>query len=60
MAKPKTFFASPGIPLYYQLENVLREKISSGTFSAGERLPTGVPLWVIHAGFAMSAPRQPM
>ena len=28
------------IPLYYQLEQVLREKITSGDFSAGEPLPT--------------------
>lgn len=40
MAKPKQTFASSRIPLYYQLENVLREKITSGAFEAGERLPT--------------------
>ena len=40
MAKPKQTFVSSRIPLYYQLENVLREKITSGAFEAGERLPT--------------------
>jgi len=44
MAKQKSIFASPGIPLYYQLENVLREKITSGTFPPGERLPTEIEL----------------
>ncbi|RMG48998.1 MAG: GntR family transcriptional regulator [Acidobacteria bacterium] len=28
------------IPLYYQLENILREKIRSGELSQGEKLPT--------------------
>ncbi len=28
------------IPLYYQLENILREKIRSGELSRGEKLPT--------------------
>lgn len=28
------------IPLYYQLENILREKILSGEFAQGEQLPT--------------------
>jgi GntR family transcriptional regulator len=36
----KNGFASSRIPLYYQLENVLREKITAGTFVAGEKLPT--------------------
>lgn len=40
MAKQKKAFASSRIPLYYQLENVLREKIASGSFAPGERLPT--------------------
>jgi GntR family transcriptional regulator len=44
MAKPKTSFVSSRIPLYYQLENVLREKITSGAFEGGERLPTEVEL----------------
>jgi GntR family transcriptional regulator len=44
MAKQKTIFASPGIPLYYQLENVLREKINSGAFPPGERVPTEIEL----------------
>lgn len=40
MAKPGTSFISKRIPLYYQLENLLREKILSGAFAPGERLPT--------------------
>ena len=32
------------VPLYYQLENVLREKISSGSFQDGERMPTELEL----------------
>lgn len=40
MAKPKSAFVSSRIPLYYQLENLLREKILSGAFVAGDRLPT--------------------
>ena len=44
MAKPKGAFASSRIPLYYQLENVLREKITSGAFSSGEQLPTEIEL----------------
>jgi GntR family transcriptional regulator len=36
----KTAFASEKIPLYYQLENLLREKITSGSFAPGEQLPT--------------------
>lgn len=44
MAKLKAAFASSRIPLYYQLENVLREKIESGAFAAGEQLPTEIDL----------------
>jgi GntR family transcriptional regulator len=44
MRKPKSTFASSGIPLYYQLENVLREKISSGFYSSGEKFPTELQL----------------
>jgi GntR family transcriptional regulator len=40
MPKPKSAFVSSRIPLYYQLENLLREKILSGAFAAGDRLPT--------------------
>src|SRR5712692_298719 len=40
MAKPSTVFVSRRIPLYYQLENLLREKIMSGSFATGDRLPT--------------------
>ena len=44
MAKPKQPFVSSRIPLYYQLENVLREKITSGAFAADNRLPTEIEL----------------
>lgn len=40
MAKKRDGFASSRIPLYYQLENVLREKIISGAYIPGEQLPT--------------------
>ncbi len=40
MEKNSSGFASERIPLYYQLENVLREQIVSGKFKAGEKLPT--------------------
>lgn len=40
MAKSNSAFVSSRIPLYYQLENLLREKILSGAFTAGGRLPT--------------------
>ena len=40
MVKQKAAFVSSRIPLYYQLENVLREKITSGAFESGERMPT--------------------
>ena len=33
-------FASKRVPLYYQLENLLRERISAGAFTEGEQLPT--------------------
>ena len=44
MAKQKISFASSRIPLYYQLENVLREKITSGAFESGEKMPTEIEL----------------
>ncbi len=44
MAKQKISFVSSRIPLYYQLENVLREKISSGAFEPGDRMPTEIEL----------------
>lgn len=44
MAKPRSSFVSSRIPLYYQLENVLREKITSGFYCGGERLPTEIDL----------------
>lgn len=40
MAKPNSEFISKRIPLYYQLENLLREKIMSGAVTSGARLPT--------------------
>ncbi len=40
MPKPSTAFVSKRIPLYYQLENLLRETITSGQFAEGDRLPT--------------------
>jgi GntR family transcriptional regulator len=40
MPKTKSPFVSSRVPLYYQLENLLREKILSGVFVAGARLPT--------------------
>ena len=40
MTKPSSEFISKRIPLYYQLENLLREKILSGAFAAGSKLPT--------------------
>lgn len=40
MTKPNSEFISKRIPLYYQLENLLREKIMSGAFAVGARLPT--------------------
>src|SRR5262244_1320708 len=44
MTKPSSEFVTKKIPLYYQLENILREKIMSGVFAAGARLPTEVEL----------------
>lgn len=44
MPKQRPSFISSGITLYYQLENVLREKIISGAFSNGDRLPTEIEL----------------
>jgi GntR family transcriptional regulator len=40
MTMPSSEFITRKIPLYYQLENILREKIMSGAFPAGARLPT--------------------
>jgi GntR family transcriptional regulator len=40
MTKPSSEFVSKSVPLYYQLENILREKIMSGVFASGARLPT--------------------
>src|SRR5512145_1509880 len=44
MTMPSLEFVTKKIPLYYQLENILREKIMSGVFAAGSRLPTEVEL----------------
>lgn len=44
MTKPRSTFVNSRIPLYYQLENVLREKITSGAIAQGERLPTELEL----------------
>lgn len=44
MPKQRASFASSRIPLYYQLENVLREKITSGSYEPGDRLPTEIEL----------------
>lgn len=44
MPKPKRVFANSRVPLYYQLENVLRERIASGEFGPGERIPTELEL----------------
>jgi GntR family transcriptional regulator len=44
MTNPSSEFVSKKIPLYYQLENILREKIMSGAFPAGSRLPTEIEL----------------
>jgi GntR family transcriptional regulator len=40
MTKPSSEFISKRIPLYYQLENLLCEKIMSGAVAPGDRLPT--------------------
>src|SRR5687767_14508721 len=39
-------FVTDAVPLYYQLESVLREKISSGQFASQERIPTETELAV--------------
>jgi GntR family transcriptional regulator len=44
MTKPSSEFVTRKIPLYYQLENILREKIMSGMFASGARLPTEAEL----------------
>src|SRR5215510_16157570 len=44
MTKPSSEFVTKKIPLSYQLENILREKIMSGVFAAGARLPTELEL----------------
>jgi DNA-binding GntR family transcriptional regulator len=44
MTKSSSEFITKKIPLYYQLENILREKILSGVFAAGVRLPTEAEL----------------
>jgi GntR family transcriptional regulator len=40
MTKPPAQFVSKRVPLYYQLEILLREKISSGVYAQGDQLPT--------------------
>ncbi len=40
MSKRNSLFVDSQIPLYYQLENLLREKITSGEYDAGDRMPT--------------------
>lgn len=40
MDKKSTNFASSQVPLYYQVQNVLREQIASGKYKPGEKLPT--------------------
>ncbi len=37
-------FENKKVPLYYQLESILREKINSGELAQGERLPTEAQL----------------
>lgn len=37
-------FVTDAVPLYYQLGSVLREKIQSGHFAAGDRIPTEAEL----------------
>ena len=37
-------FASTEVPLYYQLAGVLREKVLSGEFATGDRIPTEAEL----------------
>ena len=38
--KPSAQFVSKRVPLYYQLEILLREKINSGAYAQGDQLPT--------------------
>jgi GntR family transcriptional regulator len=38
--KPSAQFVSTRVPLYYQLEILLREKINSGAYTQGDQLPT--------------------
>lgn len=38
-AKEAPRFANSGVPLYYQLETLLREQIASGTYRPGDQLP---------------------
>jgi GntR family transcriptional regulator len=40
MPKAKPTFVTNRVPLYYQLEHMLREKINAGAFVPGDRLPT--------------------
>ncbi len=40
MTKPPAQFVSKRVPLYYQLEILLREKINSGVYAQGDQLPT--------------------
>ncbi len=37
-------FAFDAVPLYYQLGSVLREQITSGRFTPGDRIPTEAEL----------------
>lgn len=57
MGKPKPSFVSNRIPLYYQLENLLREKINSGSFAPGDRLPTESDL-IVEYGVSRITVRQ--
>ena len=38
--RSRDIFASDRIPLYYQLESLLRDRINSGAFAPGDRIPT--------------------
>jgi GntR family transcriptional regulator len=57
MGRAKPAFVSKGIPLYYQLENLLREKINSGAYVAGDRLPTESEL-IVEYGVSRITVRQ--
>jgi GntR family transcriptional regulator len=37
---PRAHHFAPAVPLYYQLAGILRERIDSGKYVAGDRLPT--------------------